>query len=220
MGVVVAHRAVELGDERYGRNPAAGAHQTRGDVGHFLAQGGGSRRLAVGTGQHWQVGQLMRQVAQANDHPVKFGKKAASDSVLQHQRMRHIVDVFRGAAEMYELADAHHFGIARQTILQPVFHGFHVMIGAGLDGLDGFRVGNRETGNDTVQFGDRGAREHRAFADFCRLRERLEPLDFDANPVAYEAVFGEMDAQAFDFGCVASVKRRKCGKCGKGHVFG
>jgi hypothetical protein len=96
------------------------------------------------------------------------------------------------------------------------------VIGARLDGLDGIRIGDRETRTMTLVKLLRSWRREKAghSPNFLPLRKRLQPFDFDVNPVAYEAVFGEMDAQAFDFGCVASVKRRKCGKCGKGHVFG
>jgi hypothetical protein len=146
MGVVVAHGAIELGDKRHGGNLLAGPHQARRDVGHFLAQRGRRRGLAVGAGQHGQFGKLVCQVAQAGDHGVQLRQEIGADRILQHQGVGYVVDVFRGAAEMDELADAHDFGIACQTVLQPVFHGLDVVIGAGLDGLDGFRIGDRETG--------------------------------------------------------------------------
>jgi hypothetical protein len=140
-----------------------------------------------------------------------------ADGILQHQRMRDVVDVFRSAAEVDEFADAHDLRICREAILEPVFHGLHVVIGAGLDGLDGFRIRHREVADDAVQLGNRDIRKGRALGD-CGVRsECLEPLDFDPDTIADQAVFREMGAQAFDLGSIAAVERRKSGKCVEGH---
>jgi hypothetical protein len=38
----------------------------------------------------------------------------------------------------------HDFGVVAEALLEPVLHGLHVMVGGGLDGLDGLAVGHRE----------------------------------------------------------------------------
>jgi hypothetical protein len=119
-----------------------------------------------------------------------------------------------------EFADAHDFWIARQTVLEPVFHGFDIVIGAGLDGFDGVRIRDRKIGNNRVQLIDRGVRKFLAFRDFSSRSERLEPFDFDPDAIADEPVFREMNAQALDLCSIATVERRKRSECSECHVFG
>ena len=57
---------------------------------------------------------------------------------------------------MDELADARDRRVARHALLQPVFHGLDVMIGAAFDDLDGFSIRHGKTCHDTVEIGDRG----------------------------------------------------------------
>ena len=87
VGVVVAYGTIELGGERHGGNLGAAAYQSRRNVGYFLAERGWCGRLAVGAGEHRQLGQLVRQFAQTSYHAVEFRQQASRDSVLQHQRV-------------------------------------------------------------------------------------------------------------------------------------
>src|SRR5690554_2914128 len=63
VGVVVAHRAVDLAQQRHalhlGNLPLQAVHH----VGHLLAQSGGGGGLAVGTGEHGNIGKLHCQCA-------------------------------------------------------------------------------------------------------------------------------------------------------------
>ena len=60
---------------------------------------------------------------------------------------------------------------------------------------------------------DIDAEEKQGLAKFdeplARYRKGLEPLYFNANPIAYQAILGEMEAQAVDLCSIATIKRRK-----------
>src|SRR5574343_855743 len=129
VGVVVAHSAVELGGQLDTGDGLAGTAQAIHHVGHFLAQGGGAGGLAVGAGQHGQIGQVVGQLDQASDDLVQGRQQHAVATVAQHQGVGDVVDVFGGAAKVDELGHVHHFGVMTQTLLEPVFHGLHVVVG-------------------------------------------------------------------------------------------
>ena len=83
------------------------ALQPRGDIGDFLADGGGSRGLAVGARQHRQRGVLRAPARAAVRCSARSsGSSTVARAPLQHQRVAEIVDVFRGAAEMHQLQRA------------------------------------------------------------------------------------------------------------------
>ena len=209
MRVVVAHRAVELGHHCDIGDARAGADQARRDVGHLLAQRGRRRRLAVGARQQRQFGQIVRKGAKTFDDAIEPRQENLRPRIIEHQRVRGVVDVFRGATEVDELGDAHHLGIVLETFLEPVFDSLDVVVRRRLDLLHlvGIRYG--ETGNHQVEFGDGVAGERRHFGDLGRGGQRLEPFDLDADTVADQAEFGKMGAQRLDLGGIATVERGK-----------
>jgi hypothetical protein len=81
-----------------------------------------------------------RALAQRRQH---YGRRAC---VAQHQGMREVVDVFRGAGKVDEFETLHHFGVAGQLVFQEVFDGLDVVIGGFLMRLHRFCVGQREVG--------------------------------------------------------------------------
>ena len=110
MGVVVAHRAVELGGQLDRGDGLAHAAQA---VPRWPspAQGGGAGGLAVGAGEHRQLGVQVGQLDEAVDDLVEGRQQHAVAAVAQHQRVGDVVDVFRGAAEVDELGDAGDLGL-------------------------------------------------------------------------------------------------------------
>ena len=104
-----------------------------------------------------------------------------------------------------------------KLVAQPVFDGFHVVVGAALDGLDLLGIGFGEVCFELHEMRDSGGGERRQFLDAGFIAQRLEPFDFDQHAVADQAVFAEMAAQAFNFAVITPVEGGKCGECRKGH---
>ena len=168
----------------------------------------GAGGLAVGARQHRQLGVLVGQFDQAGDDLVEGRQQHAVAAVTQHQRMGDVVDVFRGAAEVDEFGDAGNFGVVAETLLQPVLHGLHVVVGGGLDGLHGFTVGHREASDHGIQLGDGGGGERSDLGQLGRGGEGLQPFDLDLDAIADQAELGEMLAQRGNLGFVAAVEGR------------
>jgi hypothetical protein len=164
-------------------------------------------RLAVGTAHHRQVGQFMCQLLQLVNDFVQRRQYHGIACCLQHQGMRQVVDVFRGAGEVNEFAGGHHFGIAGQTFFQPVFDGFDVMVGAGLDCLDFFAMLYGEVGNDIIDFADGRFGERLHFLDARLGGQHFQPFQFNLDTELHQAIFGEQVAQAFNLGGVAAIQR-------------
>jgi hypothetical protein len=74
---------------------------------------------------------------------------------FQHHAVRGVVDVFRGAGEVDELAGRDQFRHVLDLLLQPVFDGLDVVVGDGLDLLDAGGVRVREPGGQLVEQGAR-----------------------------------------------------------------
>jgi len=107
--------------------------------------------------------------------------------------------------------------VACQLVAQPVFDGFHIMVGTAFDGLDRFGIGLAELCSQPIQHGDSGGGEGRQFLDARFVAQRLEPFDLDQHAVTDQAVFAEMVAQGFDLAGIAAIERGKGGEGGKRH---
>jgi hypothetical protein len=92
-----------------------------------------------------------------------------------------------------------------------------VVVGARLDGLDRLGIGDGETGNDEVELGEGVGGKRRHFGQVGSCGQGLQPFDLDADAIADQAEFGEVDSQRLDLGGIAAVERRKCGKRGEIH---
>jgi hypothetical protein len=111
-------------------------------VGHFLAQRGRRSRLAVRAGEHGQICQRDGEFFQPGFQLQDCRQHDFASRGFQHQRMRQVVDVFRGAGEVDEFAHPHHFRVAGQLVLQEVFDRLDVVIGGFLMRLHRLRVGH------------------------------------------------------------------------------
>ena len=217
VGVEVAHCAVDLAQQRLCGDLLALALQAVHHIGHFLAQRGRRGRLAVGAAHHRQVGVHMGQLGQLGDHFIQLGQQHLFAGGFEHQRVRQVVDVFRGAGKVDELAGRHHFGVAGQGFFQPVFNGLHIMVGARLDGLDGFGVLDAEAGNHGVDFFNGGRRKRRHFGNARLGGQHLQPFQLHLDAGLHQAIFRKHRAQGFGLAGVTAVQRRQGGEHMQGH---
>jgi len=66
----------------------------------------------------------VRQLGQACDQPFQRGQQHGFARALEHQGMRQVVDVFRGAGEVDELGHCGNFGTGLCLFLEEVLHRF------------------------------------------------------------------------------------------------
>ena len=139
--------------------------------------------------QHHNVGEIRGKIAQRPDQAVHLREQQLSRDVLQRQRMGEVVDVLRGACEVYELEVWREVGTLGDPFLDEVLDGFDVVIGGSLDRFDSgavgwgrslrrseSMVGLRRSDVSGWQFGDAGfVREMREPSHFDRTRYRCRP---------------------------------------------
>jgi hypothetical protein len=152
------------------------------------------------------VGVLAQQRVHAAQ-PRQKDKAAA----LQHQRVRDVVDVFRGAGKVHKLGRMRQRRHVLRAPLDEVFDCLDVVVGLGLDGLDLGARFDVELGHQPAQPRLGVARQAR---QFCQTQHRQvdQPLDFHAQPFAHEGVLGEHLAQLGSLAAVAAIQRRNCGQ--------
>jgi hypothetical protein len=63
---------------------------------------------------------------------------------LELQGVAGVVDVFAGAGKVHKFAGRLQFGRAFEFLLDPVLHGFHIVVGGFLDVFDGGGVGSEK----------------------------------------------------------------------------
>ena len=216
MRVVVADRAVHLGERLHCGEAFARARQPRHHVGDFLAQRRRARRLAMRAGKHRLGGIGVRHLRELVDDAVERGQQHLAARRLQHQRVAGVVDVLAGAGEVDELARRAQFGLALAAVPEPVLDRLHVVVGRALDILDRLRIGLREAQHEAAQEAARGLGERPELVE-AGVRQRDEPLDLDLHPPVHEAELRQQRAQRRDLVLVAPVQRRQGGECGGFH---
>lgn len=190
--VEVAHRPVQLGLELQVAQLLVLLVQAVHEVGHFLAQGGRGGELPVGARDHAGLAVLPGQGLQPGQHFLLEGQQQVLFRILHHQRVRHVVDVFRGAAEVDVLLDAPELALFVQFLLNIVLHGLDVMVGGLLDGLDPQSPLHAELFVQTVQVGDiQGGQLVRLViqSDHVPVQQEFHPFDLDLRPVLDQGVF-------------------------------
>ncbi|MNQ88441.1 hypothetical protein D3C85_1037010 [compost metagenome] len=215
MGVVVTHRAIHLAEQFHALDALDGARQAGGHVGHFLAQRGRAGRLAVRARQHRLGGIGACQFHQAGLHALERGHQHAVTGALEHHAVRGVVDVFRGAGEMDELARGLQLGVALDLLLEPVLHGLDVVVGHSLDVLDAGGVGFGEVLHQRLQLRLGIGRELRHVGQ-AGLGQGDQPVDLDLHAVAHEGRLGEPLAQRVGLGGITAIDGRQCGERRKG----
>jgi hypothetical protein len=140
-------------------------------------------------------------------NPVKRRQHRFVTRRLQHQGVRKIVDVLGGTREVDELGDAHHFGVVRQALPDPVLQRLDVVIGYRLDLFHLGRLLRTEIGQQRSQLSQRSRRESRNLGKMRLGGERLEPFEFDLQAAPDQPVFGKLRAQRIHLAGVAAVER-------------
>ena len=217
MRVVVADRAVDLAQQFDVADGDVAAAQAIGDIGQFLADRGGRGGLAVGARQHRQLGMRVRQVGQARDQLFQRGQQDGIARTLEHQGVRQVVDVFRGAGEVDELGHRRDLGTGLRLFLEEILDRLDVVIGGRLDRLDALGIGHRKGVGDAVEQRDGVGGKRRHFGDVGFGRQRLQPLDFDDDAVSDQRILAEEVAQRRGLAAIAAIERRKGSECGQFH---
>ena len=107
------------------------------------------------------------------------------------------------------------FGMAGKFIAQPVFHGFHIMVGGGFYGLDCERISFTKIFIKRVKLCDGCHGEWREFGNVSLCAEHLEPFDFNQYTKTNQAKLAEVSAQGIHLAMVASIERGEGGEFGK-----
>ena len=141
VGVVVADRAIHLAHQLHSGDFFAAALQAHHHIGHFLAHRGGAGRLAMGAAEHGHFGKGVRHVAQLGDQPVQARQDDLGARALELQGVTGVVDVFAGTGKVHKLGTFFQLRAVLELGLDPVLHGFHVMVGDLFKILDGQGVG-------------------------------------------------------------------------------
>ena len=207
VGVVVARRAVHLGQRHDCGDRGVRVAQARCNVGELLAQGRGGCRLAMRARQHGLRRLLVGNARDHIDQPLQLRQQDLIAGPAEHQGVGGIVDVFRRTRKMDEFRRAGKLRVTGDLVLEPVLDRLDVVIGLALDLLDALGVRFRKIINDGTQHLARTGRKRRQFGQ-ARIREAGEPGNLDLDPVGHEASLGQQRPQSVAAGCVTPVERR------------
>ena len=180
MSVVAAHGPVELAEVFGILNLVELSPPTMYEDGHLLAQSGRRGRLSVCSRQQRRgPGRLGDFGYPLNERPC-LRKPFVLDAAPEHEGVREVVDVLRGAAEVYPLAHVLQRA-AYELLLQIVLHRLDVVVGSPLDlfySQGGFFV---EILHQGLQVRDFALAQRTHAFDLGPPGHRHEPLDFDVN---------------------------------------
>ncbi|KAF1023298.1 MAG: hypothetical protein GAK37_03259 [Pseudomonas sp.] len=207
VGVIVAHGAVDLAQQRYGRHLSDLALQAVHHVGQLFAQGGRRSRLAVGARQHRHFGKAQGQLADGVGGLAHQRQHYVITAFAQHQGVGQVVDVLAGAGKVNELADLGQFRQLGGLFLEQVLNGFYVMVGGALDLFDTLGVLQSKVVGQGVEHGVGFGGKSGHFTDGRVSGQALQPAHFNQNAGTDQAVLAENRAQGLGFAGVAAVNR-------------
>ena len=207
VGVIVTDRAVDFAEDFNLLQLTVLALHTVRDVRHLFTHRGWGGRLAVGTGEQRNVAVFHGQRFYRVDDFTPVRQHHLFTRGGEHQRVRQVVDVFRGTGEVNELRhgmqrrDAFHF------LFQEVLNRFHVVVGGAFDGFNARGVLFAKLGNDFIKVIVCLFVKSRNFLDCCLGGQLLQPAYFNLNTELQQTIFAEDPAQRADFIAVASIDR-------------
>ena len=112
--------------------------------------------------EHRLLGQFVRKLFESRNQRIHLRQKHFRAGFFQHQAVRGIVDILRGAGKMHELGGGFQLIAKRgHFVFEVIFHRFHVVIGGFFNVLDRLRIGLTEIGHNAVQIRHRRVRECR-----------------------------------------------------------
>jgi hypothetical protein len=101
--------------------------------------------------EHRDVSELVGHATQGADQAIDGGQDHLLARGLEHQAVAGVVDVFRCAGKVHELAGLFQLGVAGKTLLEPVLDRLHIVVGGFFDVLDGLGIGLREARYQATQ---------------------------------------------------------------------
>ena len=161
---------------------------------------------------HRQRGMAVREPFQHVGHLGKPWQHHRVARLVQHERIREVVNVLRSAGEMDELQRALRLAVPAELALQPVLDRLDVVVGLRLDVLDLLRVTLGEAFEKLVEGRDGLAGEWLDLADAPLGGKRLQPGELDAHSIADERLLAEVGTQRIRGPCVSPVERRERGE--------
>ena len=207
VGVVVAHRPVELAEIFTVKDLVELAPPAGDEHGEFLAHCGGRGGLPVGVAEHRDVRRFAGEGGRDGDQVLAPGQPLLLDPVPEHEGVGKVVDVFGSTTEMDRFGDVLHGGPGN-GFPYVVLHRLNVMAGLPLDFLDplGLRVGEiqDQRPQETGLFLGKGAH----VPDLGPLRHGDQPFDLHVQPVLDQRPFGEIGGKALQPVAVSAVQGR------------
>ena len=157
--------------------------------------------------QHRQIDVFSGQRPQSAVQVAHRRQQHTVASLAQHQCVGQIVDVFRRAAEVQEVTDR----IIKfdQPFTEKVLDRFDIVVRCRFDFLDASGILDREAVNEVIQALLDDGVERGQFGNTITVGEKLEPANFDENPITDEAVLTQTVAERVDLIGVAAIGRRE-----------
>ncbi len=206
--IVVTGCTVQFSQRLNSGDGANGVLQAGGHVGELFAHGAGAGRLTVGAREQRLLGMQTGLGLDGITHFLQLGQDDLLASTRQHQGVRSVVDVFRGAGEVDELSRCGQLGVVGHFFFQPVFHGFHVVVGGALDGLDAGGIVFREVLHQALEHLAGLGGESRQFRQ-TRVGQADQPGHFDLHAMPHKCGFGQQATQGGGTAAITPVQWRQ-----------
>jgi hypothetical protein len=203
--VVIADRAVELAADFQCLENVERAAQAADEYGEFLADGGWRRSLSVRAGQQRNSFPRLRLGGQVVDEFLLLDHQNFA-TLLEHERVGNIVDVFGGAGEVQEFAEFFERG-SGDFFLQVIFDRLNVVVRGFLNVFDLLGLFRRESVDNSIELRGFVVGERTALGNAGLSAERFQPQHFDPHAAADECVFGKGILQNSNLGFVTPVER-------------
>ena len=152
----------------------------------------------MGACHHRHRSKVVRHFSEFDDDVLQSRQHHFVTRGFEHQSMTQVVDVFTGAGKVDEFAHCQNLRHTAETLFQPVFNRFHVVVGGRFNGFHHGGVGQREIGNHVVDFFDGDIAECGHFNDFFFGCQGFEPRQFHLYAEFHQAIFRENRAQSLN----------------------
>ena len=106
--------------------------------------------------------------------------------------------------------DAVDFNQLRKRFAQPIFNGFDIMIGGGLNGFNTFGISGRKSDYPDTQFVDGCGRERHTLADARLEGQRNQPLHLNVNTKFNQCIFAKKFTKCGNFFRIPAIQWAEC----------
>ena len=208
VGVVVAGGAIQFSQRLNGGNSSNSVLQTSGHVGELFTHGAGASRLTMRARQQRLLGMQAGLGLDGIADFLQLRQDHLFTSTRQHQGVRGVVDVFRGAGKVNELSGGGQLGVLGHLFFQPVLHRFHVVIGGALDRFDTGSVLFREVLHQALEHITGLCGEGGKFRQ-ARIGQADQPGHFDLHAMPHKCGFGQQATQGGGTAAITPVQWRQ-----------